>query len=139
MKAGANNNYPKTHAAISIGRQRNNRDPQNIRYLSGILDDIRIYNRALSEQEIAALYHEEIVLGPLPQAPTNLFASDGVYAGKILVSWDASINATSYDVYRAGIKIATTSTPSHMKIILPDASPNLLVGESQNFQHQWPE
>ena len=32
-------------------------DP-NVGYLYGSLDDVRIYNRALSESEIQALYHE---------------------------------------------------------------------------------
>jgi len=31
---------------------------KNVRYYQGFLDDIRIYNRALSDIEIQALYHE---------------------------------------------------------------------------------
>ena len=37
---------------------------------------------------------------PPPQPPTGLAASDGVYADKVRVTWNAPANATSYEVWR---------------------------------------
>ena len=39
---------------LSIGRET----PGDVEYLKGYLDDIRVYNKALTEDEIAELYHE---------------------------------------------------------------------------------
>jgi|GEM_PF-1626210 len=53
---------------------------------------------------------------PLP--PSNLTASDGIYADNILVSWTASIstNVTGYDIWRSGDALTftqiTTNRPS---------------------------
>ena len=43
---------------IELGAQRSNDNDWTDRFMEGKLDDIRIYNRALSESEIQALYHE---------------------------------------------------------------------------------
>ncbi|MFC1483469.1 LamG-like jellyroll fold domain-containing protein [Candidatus Neomarinimicrobiota bacterium] len=68
------------------------------RYYSGIIDDIRIYNRALSEAEVEALYHEggwdipppEIVSTSPTQNALNV-AQDAA----ISVTFDMEMNATS--------------------------------------------
>jgi hypothetical protein len=47
--------YPKTNAYINIGCQISSRGSL---FYKGTIDDIRIYNRALSKTEINTLYHE---------------------------------------------------------------------------------
>jgi len=39
---------------------------------------------------------------PAPDPPTGVSATDGAYADRIALSWNASSGATSYKVYRAG-------------------------------------
>ncbi|MCJ7585003.1 MAG: pre-peptidase C-terminal domain-containing protein, partial [Anaerolineales bacterium] len=46
---------------------------------------------------------------PTPPAPTGVLASDGTYTDKVLVSWNASSGATSYEVYRATSATGTKS------------------------------
>jgi hypothetical protein len=44
---------------MAIGRHGGDQDQRVANeYFPGLIDDIRIYNRALSEPEIQALYHE---------------------------------------------------------------------------------
>ena len=62
-------------------------------YFNGIVDDFRIYRRALSSSEIAAL-----VAGP-PAAPQNITATGG--ASQVALSWDTAGNATSYTLRRS--------------------------------------
>ena len=49
-------------------------------------------------------------LGPQPSQPVNLIASDNLYSDKILVTWNASDNATSYDIYKDGVFFVTTTS-----------------------------
>jgi hypothetical protein len=60
-------------------------------YMNGKLDDIRIYNRALSEQEIQALYHEGGYVPPLVK-PT--LSACGVDSTSIRVQWSKIFGAT---------------------------------------------
>lgn len=65
---------------------------------------------------------------PLPP-PTEVFATDGIYTDKIIISWLPSDGATSYDVYRDNTpegtktKIATTEDTSYedTSVDCPDA------------------
>ena len=61
-------------------------------FFSGIIDDIRIYDRALSETEIQELYHQ----GDWMLKPENLTIST---ANDIInINWNSVIGATSYKV-----------------------------------------
>lgn len=51
-------NYDKTHASLRIGMLRESIGDSGKNF-HGMIDDIRMYNRALSEQEISDLYGEE--------------------------------------------------------------------------------
>ncbi|MEY4917472.1 MAG: hypothetical protein RL616_1385 [Verrucomicrobiota bacterium] len=64
--------------------------------LNGLVDDFRIYNRALTNSEIAALFSPS---GVVPAAPTNLTATAG--NAQVSLSWNAVVGATSYKVRRA--------------------------------------
>ncbi|MFC1618924.1 FG-GAP-like repeat-containing protein [Candidatus Neomarinimicrobiota bacterium] len=70
------------------------------RYYSGIIDDIRIYNRALSEAEVEALYHEGGWDIPPPEivstSPTQNALNVAQNAG-ISVTFDMEMNAASLD------------------------------------------
>ena len=72
-----------------IGKSQFN-DP----YLKGLVDDFRVYSRALSATEIYTLAHTLA-----PAAPTNLSAAAG--AGQAALSWTAVSGAASYDVGRS--------------------------------------
>lgn len=66
-------------------------------YLNGRVDDFRIYNGALSDAEIAALY----ALNPVaPAAPASLTAS-ATSANAINLTWPAVSGATNYLVQRS--------------------------------------
>ena len=81
----ATNNY--------IGRSAFSGDP----YLNGRVDDFRIYNGALSDAEIAALY----ALTPVaPAAPTGASAT-AVSANAINLTWTPSAGASNYLVQRS--------------------------------------
>jgi PKD repeat protein len=45
-----------------------------------------------------------------PPAPTGVSASDGTYSDRILITWNASAGATSYDVYRNTVNNSGTAT-----------------------------
>ena len=63
-------------------------------YLNGVIDDVRLYDRVLSAEEIAETF------GPVPTAPTGLTAT-AESNGFITLDWNASPSADSYLVKRA--------------------------------------
>ncbi|MFC1461170.1 LamG-like jellyroll fold domain-containing protein [Verrucomicrobiota bacterium] len=77
---------PKIDAPLTIGMA------ESI-YFEGILDDIRIYRRALTSNEISTLYANIA-------APTGVSATDGTYTDKVRVTWDSVSGATGYQVWR---------------------------------------
>jgi hypothetical protein len=83
-------------------------------FLNGSLDAIKIYDRALGNLEIAALYDDG---ASPPAAPTNLTCV-AVNGEVILNWWEASI-ATSYNVSRSAVSggpytlIANVSAPGY--------------------------
>jgi hypothetical protein len=66
----------------------------NGNYLPGLIQDVRVYNRALSSTEVMAVMDAPIA----PAAPTNLAASTA--SGQVALTWAASTGATGYNVYR---------------------------------------
>ncbi|MFM7155575.1 MAG: LamG-like jellyroll fold domain-containing protein, partial [Bacteroidota bacterium] len=87
-------------------------------FFDGSLDEVQIYNAALSDAEIAALYAEQstpVAGGDItaPSSPLNLSA-DVLYTN-VTLSWLAStdnVGVTGYNVYQNGAKIATTGATS---------------------------
>jgi len=82
--------------------------------IDGKIDDIRIYNRALSATEIAVLYNEggwgtEITT---PAAPTNLTATAG--DGQITLTWSPNAEADflRYRIYGGTATAPTTQVDS---------------------------
>jgi len=87
----------------------------------GLIDDIRIYDRALSAAEIEALYHEDG--WPLPAVPTGLAAAPG--NGQVILTWSPNSEAdlSHYVVYQSTTQGFTpTSADSVGKVLQPDTS-----------------
>ena len=61
------------------------------RYFNGEIDDIKMYDRALSQSEIDLLYNEGSA------TPSNVQIS--IISGQVTISWEAVLGATSYRVY----------------------------------------
>ena len=72
-------------------------------YFSGVIDDVRIYDRALTTAEIVADRDTPVSSDATPPtAPTNLVASPG--SGQVSLTWTASTDAvgvTGYDIHRS--------------------------------------
>jgi autotransporter-associated beta strand protein len=97
VAVGTNTNMSNKPSALGItslnyiGRSQFSADP----YLNAIVDEFRIYNRALSATELKTVYAQ---YAP-PLAPTNLVVttSNSIPA----LSWTAPTGATGYNVKRA--------------------------------------
>src|SRR5207253_11464508 len=70
---------------------------------SGRIDEVRVYNQALTESEIQADVNTPVTPDAQPPtAPTDLTASGGV--GSVSLSWGAStdnVGVANYNVYRS--------------------------------------
>lgn len=83
-------------------------------WFNGSLDDIRIFNRALTSAEVGALYSNSIA--PPALAPTNLLATTG--NAQVRLNWADTALATSYNVKRALVSggpyttLTNVTTPS---------------------------
>jgi hypothetical protein len=117
-----------TNASISSGSAipRIGSDEVDDDYFSGMLDDVRLYNRALSAQEVLDVYMDT-GLPPdpdtiPPSTPTGLAASV-VSSSRIDLSWAASndnVGVAGYRVYRCqgdgcalATQIGTSTTTSY--------------------------
>jgi hypothetical protein len=80
-------------------------------YFNGSLDEVKIFSRALSSNEVAALYYSS-VYAPV-NAPTNLTATSG--NGQVQLNWIGASAGTSYNVKRSlidgGPYITITNLP----------------------------
>lgn len=92
-------------------------DPiDNNYFFDGALDEVQIYNTALTDVEVAALYAAQSQAPnpgdtEAPSAPLNLSAT--VDFTNVTLSWLAStdnVGVTGYNVYQDGSKIATVAT-----------------------------
>jgi fibronectin type 3 domain-containing protein len=93
-----NTNTGMTYKPSGLGTTTQNyigKSQFNDPYLNGVVDEFRIYNRALSATEVQAVYTQ---YAP-PLAPTNLVVTTS--NSKPALSWTASGIATSYNVKRA--------------------------------------
>lgn len=84
-------------------------------WFNGLLDDLRIYNRALSTTEVATLATPPAPDTTAPSAPTGLNAVAS--ASQASLSWKAStdnIGVTGYRVYRNGTQVAAPASNSYI-------------------------
>ncbi len=83
--------------------------------LDGLIDDVRIYNRAFSAAEIQALYNTGTLDTQAPLIPANLTAI-AVSSSQINLSWTAStdnVRVIGYRIYRGGTQVGTSATNSY--------------------------
>jgi len=91
----------------SIGQEW---DASSSNFFNGAVDDARIYNRALTASEIAAVMHEapNIATNPSPPDGATLVATD------VTLSWTAGVGAISHHIYfgtnQADVATGTPST-----------------------------
>ena len=64
-------------------------------YFDGLIDDVRIYDRALFEQEIQQLYHQGRTKAVNPYPPDGATGIDP----NVVLGWTPGYNALSHDVY----------------------------------------
>jgi len=87
-------------------------------YLNGSLDEVQVYNRALTDQEIADLYAAQSMAPDnedeeAPTAPLGLTAE--VVFNNVNLSWQAAtdnVGVMAYNVFQDSVKIATTAATS---------------------------
>jgi glucose/arabinose dehydrogenase/PKD repeat protein/fibronectin type 3 domain-containing protein len=89
-------------------------------YINGTLDDVRIYNRALSAAEIQGDMATGVgSSGPdttPPSAPVSLTAT-AVSSSQINLSWPAStdnIGVAGYKIFRNSVQVGTATTTSYV-------------------------
>ena len=92
-------------------------------HFAGVLDDVRVYNRALSPAEVTADRDTPVSSDTTPpSAPASLTATGGL--GAVSLSWPAAtddVGVTAYDVHRGtpgftpspANRVATTTAPTH--------------------------
>jgi len=94
--------YSNTYHKMGIGWW--DAVPTYEHYFTGTIDNVRLYNRALTESEIDALYHETTTDNFPPNAPnlsTPTYAATGISTSASL-SWtcdDYENDPLTYDVY----------------------------------------
>lgn len=89
-------------------------------YYKGLLDEVRIYNRALSPSEVLDIYNDTGGTPPPPDilppsVPTGIFATP-VSSSQINLAWNSStdnVAVTGYQVFRQGAQVATTTATSY--------------------------
>ena len=86
--------------SVSVGAQ-----PGGGRNFEGVIDDVRILQRALSSQEINEIANP---VSQTPQAPDNLNA-DASSGTAITLNWSAAAGAVEYRVTRDGVLVATVT------------------------------
>lgn len=106
-----------TSIASRTGALRLGTDNKTNQPLKGKLDEVRIYNRTLTAQEVASVYGD--VSAPdttAPSIPTGLTGTAPATTQTNL-AWTISsdnVGVIGYKVYRNGVQIATTTTPSYV-------------------------
>jgi chitodextrinase len=85
-------------------------------YFAGVIDDVRVYNRALSSAEIQSDMNTPVGGTPAPDTtpptPPGSFAATGSTQTSIATAWAASsdnVGVTGYNVYADGIKAGSTT------------------------------
>jgi len=85
-------------------------------FLDAGLDEVRIYNRVLTAQEVIDIYNDGRTGDTTPPStPANLSAT-AISSSAINLSWTAStdnVGVTGYRIYRGGVQIGTSGTPSY--------------------------
>ena len=104
---------PKPPSSFRIGSQN------GIRYFNGQVDDVRIYDRALSTNEVAQLYAFEADLPVITAQPQGKIVSQG---GPVSFAVAATAqNPLTFQWSKDGIPI---STATNATLLIPDVQPS---------------
>lgn len=90
-------------------------DNGNGNFFQGSIDEVKVFDRALTDNEIANEYSPTIPDTEDPTVPSNLVATP-MGSTQIDLSWDASsdnVGVIGYDVYRDGSFITTIGNTSY--------------------------
>src|SRR6185295_1188673 len=115
--------------AAYIGRQINGAGE----YWNGLIDDVRVYNRALTAAEIAALSAGSAG----PATPANLHATAG--NAQVGLTWTAAAGATSYVIKRSSVSgssyapVGTTTSTSYTNTGLQNGTTYYYVVSAVSF------
>jgi hypothetical protein len=95
---------------------------------NGVLDDVRIYGRALSADEISRLFYDANPNVPSP--PANLIATPG--SGQNVITWTAVAGATSYNLYWSTTPITNKTEADHVirDVTSPYPHTGLTIGQT---------
>jgi hypothetical protein len=111
----------------------------NVSSYNGIIDDVRVYNRVLSTQDIQSLYQLGTGAGAsvTPAVPINLVASN-LQDTQVTISWStptgAAAAAAGYNVYRNGTLIGTTTLMSYIDNLIAQKTNYLYTVAAYNGQ-----
>ncbi len=105
---------PAPPTRFSIGSQT------GARFFNGAVDDVRIYGRALSSNEIQRLYSIEADLPVITQAPRNLVVWQGATAVFSVIA-TAQHSAVTYQWQKNGIAISNANTST---LTIQNVQPN---------------
>lgn len=103
--AEGNRRNSSSSARIFIGTMSSDgNSPRDVSLFNGVIDDVRVYNRALSETEVQALYHEgdweaepissEELEVPFSGGP-NAVTTQNSYSGRVLITVSGTGRAAS--------------------------------------------
>jgi chitodextrinase len=84
-------------------------------YLTGLIDEVRVYNRALSAAEIQADMNTAIGADTTPPSPPTGLVQTEATASTVSLAWTAStdnVGVAGYGLYRGGVSAGTATTPS---------------------------
>jgi hypothetical protein len=87
-------------------------------YFKGMIDEVRVYNRALLPSEIVTDMNTPVAGGPdtVPPSAPGAMVRTGSSPTSIDTSWGESIDnrgVAAYDVYRDGVKIGSTQARTY--------------------------
>ena len=112
---GSNSITPNTTNPLNIGRSFYNNGKG---YINGVLDEVRIYNRALSNEEVVSLY-----LGGVPTIAniSTTMATPG--SSLVIIGANFSTTPENNIVYFGAVRAAVTnSTSSQLTVMVPEGA-----------------
>jgi hypothetical protein len=77
-----------------------------------------VYSGSVSFASSTSPALTQTITAPAPAAPTGVAASDGTYTDRVRITWNASTNATAYEVWRG----TSSSSSSAVKITATDVT-----------------
>jgi Concanavalin A-like lectin/glucanases superfamily len=87
-------------------------------YFRGEIDDIRIYNRALSESEVQQLYGTYTASAPpVPTQLSSQIIKMGNASNAVFLLWQTTTSAKSYEIYRDGQLVGRNTNPIFRELL----------------------